>query len=320
MRRTERNIYAHTIYFGVLILGIYVVLSFLVNQVSWSDRRVVLHLNPTMARIGGQEYLMTRSFDLTVNYDLFVVGSSHAYRGYDPRFFEKKGLRLFNAGSSAQHPTVSHQLLTHMAQRCPKKPLIIVDVFDKILEMDGQESMGRMLLNCAAHPMALDMLQDEFNMTALNNYMARLFADPNHLEVEAKDYVLDGYCSRSSELAAAPDPVNYVFQGNQATIDELEGCLKWLASNGYRFVVVSHPMPQQGGFEAYHAPAAKVIDELAVAHGAYFLDFTELNEFSEHTRYFSDETHLNQMGVETFNSILLDSLHSLNLLGKDMIP
>jgi beta-hydroxyacyl-ACP dehydratase FabZ len=135
MRKTERNIYAHTIYFGVLMVFIYLVLSLLVNQASWSDRRVVLHLNPTMARLGGQEYLMTRSFDQAADYDLFVVGSSHAYRGYDPRFFEQKGLHLFNAGSSAQHPSVSYQLLSHLAQNCPEKPLIIVDVFDKILEM-----------------------------------------------------------------------------------------------------------------------------------------------------------------------------------------
>jgi hypothetical protein len=320
MRKTERNIYAHTIYFGVLMVFIYLVLSLLVNQASWSDRRVVLHLNPTMARLGGQEYLMTRSFDQTTDYDLFVVGSSHAYRGYDPRFFEQKGLHLFNAGSSAQHPSVSYQLLSHLAQNCPEKPLIIVDVFDKILEMDGQESSGRMLLNCASQPMALGILRHEFNMTALNNYMARLFADHDQLEVEAKDYVRDGYCSRSAELLAAPKPVNYAFQGNQATIDELEQCLIWLAENHYRFVVVSHPMPLQEGFEAYHSPAAKVIESMAARQGAYFLDFTELKDFSEHRYYFSDETHLNQKGVEAFNGILLDSLYALNILSQNAIP
>jgi lysophospholipase L1-like esterase len=79
-------------------------------------------------------------------------------------------------------------------------------------------------------------------------------------------------------------------------------------------------MPLQEGFEAYHSPAAKVIESMAARQGAYFLDFTELKDFSEHRYYFSDETHLNQKGVEAFNGILLDSLYALNILSQNAIP
>src|SRR5688572_15501507 len=39
--------------------------------------------------------------------DILVLGSSLAYRGIDPRVFSKKGIRIFNLGSTAQTPIQS---------------------------------------------------------------------------------------------------------------------------------------------------------------------------------------------------------------------
>jgi hypothetical protein len=51
-------------------------------------------------------HMFTRNKELNSldSIDILVIGSSHVYRGFDPRFFSKKGIRLFNLGSSAQTP------------------------------------------------------------------------------------------------------------------------------------------------------------------------------------------------------------------------
>ena len=36
--------------------------------------------------------------------DIVFVGSSHAYRSFDPRFFAREGLTTFNIGTRAQTP------------------------------------------------------------------------------------------------------------------------------------------------------------------------------------------------------------------------
>ena len=81
-------------------LAIYVAVIFIFSNVQLIDRRMSLFFIPNLQRNGGQELKMMR--DLTSNqtkYDAIVLGSSHAYRGYDPRIFEQVGINLFNMQS-----------------------------------------------------------------------------------------------------------------------------------------------------------------------------------------------------------------------------
>ena len=43
--------------------------------------------------------------------DILFLGSSHAYRGFDPRIFKQHGYSTFNLGSSSQPPYNSYFLL-----------------------------------------------------------------------------------------------------------------------------------------------------------------------------------------------------------------
>jgi len=53
---------------------------------------------------GGHMYSRLQDIHRTSNIDILILGSSHAYRGYDPRIFNKHGFSMFNLGSSAQSP------------------------------------------------------------------------------------------------------------------------------------------------------------------------------------------------------------------------
>jgi hypothetical protein len=314
--KEHRKIAVHVLGFFLLMVLTFVLLSMVVNRVNLSDRRLALHINPTLARIGGQESLMTNDFNPFEPYDVVVLGSSHAYRGYDPRVFSKHGWSIFNAGSSAQHPRISFTILEELVAHSPSKPFIIIDVFDKILEMDGKESSGRMLVNCAQWPLANTILHGQFDVVALNNYCARVFANHSKLELQVSDYAGLGYCSKETVLAAGPEEVKYQFSGNKSTIAELEKCLLWLNQNSFSFVLVSHPMPAQEGFADYHTPAATMLKSLASKYNTVFLDYTQLAGFSNENRFFADATHLNQTGVEFFNNILIDTLLKFNAIDR----
>jgi hypothetical protein len=287
------------IYFGVLMIG---------TRVHLKNRRIILQANPVLARTGGQEYLMTRDFNANEAYDVVVIGTSHAYRGYDPRIFKSRNLNLFNLGSSSQHPCISLRIIQDMVVKLPKKPFIIVDVFDKLLEMDGDESSGRMIANCKENDLARNILIADPSVLNVNNYCARLVNGDGPMEVLADDYIMNGYCSKNQVWSSEIAPVNYVFAGNQKTINDLERMLDWLEDHAYEYVVVSHPMPKQAGFEAYHAPAHKLLVDLTKKYNRQFFDLTNHAAFHQNQPMFADPTHLNQLGVDLFNRILLDTL------------
>ena len=51
---------------------------------------------------GGYTYITFRQFDRNAKYDIILLGSSHAYRGYDPAIFREHGYNMFNLGTNSQ--------------------------------------------------------------------------------------------------------------------------------------------------------------------------------------------------------------------------
>ena len=64
------------------------------------------------------------------NLDILFIGSSHAYRTFDPRFFNSMGLRTFNLGSTAQTPLNTYYLLKIYAKSLNPIAFVIRHLFD----------------------------------------------------------------------------------------------------------------------------------------------------------------------------------------------
>ena len=77
-------------------------------------------------------------------------------------------------------------------------------------------------------------------------------------------------------------------------------------------------MPKQKGFDDYHAYSASYLNALAQKYHTVFLDYTSHPDFHLSHKFFSDETHLNQNGVENFNAILIDTLLTSGFLSIGM--
>ena len=59
----------------------------------------------------GHLYSRIRELKKTHDVDILFLGSSHTYRGFDPRIFARHGFHTFNLGSSSQSPIQTEILL-----------------------------------------------------------------------------------------------------------------------------------------------------------------------------------------------------------------
>ena len=78
--------------------------------------------------------------------DILFLGSSHTYSSFDPRFYKKYGLTIFNLGSTAQSPMQTQLLLKRYLDKLNPK-LIVYDVYPEVFGFDGVESAVNIILN-----------------------------------------------------------------------------------------------------------------------------------------------------------------------------
>src|SRR5690606_36447324 len=73
------------------------------------------------------------------NVDVLVLGSSHAYRGFDPRIFQKNNVKIFNLGTSAQSPIQTEYVVKRYIEKLNPK-VVLFEVSYLSFSSDGLES------------------------------------------------------------------------------------------------------------------------------------------------------------------------------------
>jgi hypothetical protein len=267
-----------------------------------------------MQRNGGQEMQMMR--DLTSNptkYDAIVLGSSHAYRGYDPRIFEQSGISLFNAGTSAQNAKGSLVLYNEYLR--DRSDVFILDIYDPVFELEGTESNMRLIQNVPTNEAALALVQQEFKIYTLNALAVRLASINPTDEAPNADYIKNGFCEKKGILYAVEPLNDSVFDANEEMFLALETLIKQMRSNGKRIVLCSHPLPASPGLHNYHDKFLSRFTPLIERLGVSYIDLTYYTE-GFGVNEFADLSHLNQQGVELYNRLLLQN----NSFNEVVIP
>lgn len=264
---------------------------------------------------GGIAYAKFKEFDPAAHFDVLVIGSSHAYRGYDPRIFAKHGLRMFNLGSSAQTPLNSfHVLKHHVAQG--SRPLVIYDVYEGAFENDGLESTSELVVNIGSDRAAMGMAWDLRDLRAVNMLAVRyLLADgpPDHVD---STYRAGGYSERADSLK---EPVKYPRYDRarirKDQVEHLSRTLAWCRQQELPVVLVSHYYPHQGD-SLGHAAFASLIDSVRAPYDVPYIDLAFGHRLSDRDHFY-DHNHLNQAGVKIFNAQLILMLHEQGLLRRE---
>jgi len=298
--------------FLLLSAVLYIGSVFLLARISLGTYPVIYGLSDGLNLKGGNSFQKFQELDPHAKWDVIVVGSSHAYRGYDPRIFGTEGFNMFNLGSSSQTPYNSYHLIQELvdSNNCG---LLVMDVFHVAFQMDGLESSSDLIANVESDQLAFKLAAGHQDPRALNMFTVRMLTGDQDAFYTDSAYIGRGFSenwNRADLDTEYPEDGAFTPQTRQAVyfLKTLELC----KSKGVDVVLVDHPLPQQmRGTRLNEANAW--IAEQAELQGIPFIDFSRAKGFSSRVHYY-DHTHLNQIGVVRFNEMLIRELMARGLL------
>lgn len=261
-------------------------------------------------RIAGFSNLRFSEAESVRNVDVLFLGSSHTYRGYDPRIFKRHGLTTFNLGSSAQTLRQTLYLLDiYLEQMNPK--IVILDIYPKFLNLDGVESSIDLLSNTSLGIPALDMVFDVQDIRVFNTFLFNAVVEPfvdqdvvNKAVSTYKEdtYIQGGYAETYktySNMApsAEVEHDDYVFDPEQ--YEAMLEIKAKLDKRKIKVICIQSPiLPARYARASYKA----YIDSTLRSHFPLYYNYNEIKQLPE--EYFSDDQHLNQKGVNIFDDFV----------------
>lgn len=266
--------------------------------------------------IGCYGHLFTRSNEAKQIYnpDILFLGSSHAYRGLDPRVFKKYGFTSFNLGSSSQTP-INTKVLLHQYLDKIKPKMIVYEIYAGTLTSDGVESSLDLLSNNQVDIYSFNMTLDINNISSYNTliygYFRQIFG-LNKFFKEPKNQNEDTYIKGGFvETSFRKNPLHKEKKGqwdiNPKQISSLKENIKYIKSKNIPIILIQAPITKV----LYNSKTNnKEIDSLLNNLAPYknFYGDIPLNDSID----FYDSNHLNQKAVIKFNKRLIKYIDSLN--------
>ena len=298
----------------VLMTLCYLGMAWVINHIHISGKRAACWINPQFQRKGGQEYRLTQDWKTSANYDIVIFGSSHAYRGYDPREFEKFGYNMFTLGSGFQNTMASYVL---MENEFPlhDSSVIILDLFDKTFEGDGVGCYTRWIENASYDKTAFEMVWRQPDLRTMNSFACRMFSKGTAVEVpDEEGYLTNGYCPKLDTLKAPPAEMDTTaIRFNDDFLDYLDAFIARACADHHMVILVSHPQPKSQSFQVYHDKFRAFISPVLQKYNLPYLDYNSEHDLNT-LQHFADVNHLNQSGVTLFNHQLLTELKARGYL------
>jgi hypothetical protein len=285
----------------------------LLSNISYKNVPIWPYLNFNMELPGGQAHQMfldlhSKKF---TEADLLVIGSSHAYRGYDPRIFDSAGVKLFNMGTSGQSIKDTYFLLR---EKSANKNKIIIDIYPGTVTTITDESALNLIQNIDSLGAAINICAENKSLNSFNNLLSRMFCFRKikiHLDT---NYIYSGYVT-----------TNAFYNRNKATLksknvffltfsikEQLDKICNYAAVNDMCLVFVCHPLPYLKSNSNYYKSFGTTMNKYFETKNVPFFNYFDKLILDD--TYFQDENHLNQKGVTYFNKLLCIDLKKINFI------
>ncbi|MGO4770114.1 hypothetical protein ACEN2I_00490 [Flavobacterium sp. W22_SRS_FK3] len=254
--------------------------------------------------------------DTVKKVDLLIIGSSHAYRGYDPRNFEKEGFgKTFNLGSSAQSISNTKYLIEKYVDKFHPKYLI-VDVYPSLLENDGVESTINLVsyfnVDLPMVKIAFDVnnvrlyntiIFKEINIVNNNNFVKNLAKSNKPKE----SYIKAGYVKNDSIGFFTKKYQKNKINFSESTRLQYEEIVKYAKEKGIKIIFFQAPILK----EKYQSITNNnEIDSEFEEIGTYYNFNAE--GFLPNDCFF-DDSHINSKGVKLYNEYVIKKLKSVGI-------
>lgn len=290
----------------------FAIIIYVIMLCAWGDIAPYFLKKNLTYRIGSNGHLFTRLKEVKTvkDVDVLVLGSSHAYREFDPRIFNAAGLKTFNLGSSAQTPMQTKILLERYLDKLNPK-IVIYEVFPKTFSIDGVESSLDIISNDKNDLASLKMAIDLAHIVTVNTLIYGYYRDitgKNKSFVEKQEtdidkYIKGGYVARKIKTFKHQKyPANkWDFEDKQ--FEYFKENLNLLKSRNIRVILINSPIPP-----AYYKSYTNnnVFDARMEKMGEYYNFNNKLT--LDDSIYFYDTDHLNQNGVDIFDAKILSEI------------
>lgn len=270
---------------------------------------------------GGHTCERYREIDHYKDIDILFVGSSHVYRGFDPRIFREKGYSVFNMGTSSQSPLNSYFLLKNYFHILKPK-LVIMELYPIILTLNGKESAFDIISNVPLSLETLNMALAVRDVQALNLLLVK-FIDTHvfgnryiQQYVPGEAYVSGGYSEtllkKTRVTPSIKDKTTLTVNARQ--IDYLEEIVRFVQQQNCKIVFIIQPVTEmhEKSFDNYREVIGRT-SEIAGKYSVDMLDFGQTMKLDS-DKHFLDDDHLNQQGVALFNSRVIRYLEESRVL------
>jgi hypothetical protein len=258
----------------------------------------------------GHVYTRIREARKKENVDILLLGSSHAYRGLDPRIFESYGYNLFNFGSSSQSPIqMTYIISKYFNQLNPK--VVLIEVYPNTFQSDGVESALDFVAN---DNFSFSLIKMIFKVNKLKVYNAAIYKifslisgkDANFNEARIIDedkYISGGFVERDFEIYKGRDYDKMIWNLDLKQKEEFESVISILKQKTDKIIIFEAPITHDL-FKAYSNN--REIDRYFKSFNLNFVNFN-YDPRLQNDSIFYDHHHLNQEGVSLFNRIFIES-------------
>ena len=265
---------------------------------------------------GSNGHLFTRLREIKKyrNVDILFVGSSHAYRNFDPRIFSRYGIKTFNLGLSSQTPIQTWMVLKRYLEKLNPK-LLVYDVYPATFESDGVESAIDFISNSEFNFDLISMALKINNIKVYNTLLYRIVLEFLGLNNNFKEnlvrgrdkYISGGYVERDDTIKLIKQnlkPKKWMF--NKYSKNQFEFILKYLRNRSGKLLLVNTPVRK----EFYNSYINNdEVDGYFKSRGMY-LNFNK-NSLLNDSVHFYDNHHLNKKGVKVFNEYFINVLNKI---------
>ncbi|MCC7501225.1 MAG: hypothetical protein IT229_01765 [Flavobacteriales bacterium] len=291
------------LFFLAVVVAFYALAMLALARIRFQGHPLVYRTGSYYHLKGGIAYAKFKEFDHAAHYDVIVIGSSHAYRGYDPRVFAAHGLRMFNLGSSAQTPLNTYWLLKEYvtAANCG---LLVIDLYEGAMINEGLESTSELVMNMTSDQAAIGMVTDLRDLRGLNLLALRWCRAGVGPDFVDSTYRSGGFAERTDSLRTPISrKLHSASPGRPEQLRFLGKCLELCKERGIRVVLVTHYYPQTSDRTA-HRVFRVTIDSIRAPFEVPYLDLAYAHQLDDQNHFY-DHNHLNLAGVRLFNEALI---------------
>lgn len=235
--------------------------------------------------------------------DYLVLGSSHAYRSFDGRNFERYGLSGINMGSSRQSHMVTGVLLKRYLDDLQPK-LVIYEVYPNIFNGDGVESALDIIANDRNDALTAKLTLDQNHLKVYNTFIYGAYRDvfdlnKNFVEplIKGEDqYITGGFVAKEMRYFKGVEVTPSTVRLTDSQLAAFEENISILKERNINYVLVQAPFVKV----LYNSfRNNKKLDSTLASYGTYY-NYNERMQLND-TLHFYDANHLNQSGVNLFN-------------------